>query len=86
MRPQRPRSWIRWADATSSCTPLVPRGGIFPGQPDEEMIDGFALKFRAGVRLARLLWPSLKDRHGTVINIVGGFARTRPQTSWSAGQ
>ncbi len=52
------------------------KGGIFPGQPDEEMIDGFALKFHAGVRLARLLWPSLKDRHGTVINIVGGFART----------
>ncbi len=52
------------------------KGGIFPGQSDEEMIDGFALKFHAGVRLARALWPSLKASNGTVINIVGGFART----------
>ena len=52
------------------------KGGIFPDQPDEEMVDGFALKFHAGVRLARALWPSLKARHGTVINIVGGFSRT----------
>ena len=52
------------------------KGGIFPDQPDEEMLDGFALKFHAGVRLARALWPSLKQSHGTVINIVGGFART----------
>jgi NAD(P)-dependent dehydrogenase (short-subunit alcohol dehydrogenase family) len=52
------------------------RGGIFPDQPDEEMLDGFALKFHAGVRLARALWPSLKKSNGTVINIAGGFART----------
>ena len=52
------------------------KGGIFPDQPDEEMLDGFALKFHAGVRLARALWPSLKQSHGTVVNIVGGFART----------
>ena len=52
------------------------KGGIFPDQPDDEMIDGFALKFHAGVRLARLLWPSLTVSNGTIINIVGGFART----------
>jgi len=52
------------------------KGGIFPGQPDEDMVEGFALKFHAAVRLARALWPSLKENHGTVINIVGGFART----------
>ena len=52
------------------------KGGIFPDQPDEEMVDGFALKFHAGVRLARALWPSLKKSNGTVVNIVGGFART----------
>ncbi len=51
------------------------KGGIFPDQPDEEMLDGFALKFHAAVRLARALWPSLKQSHGTVVNIVGGFAR-----------
>ena len=52
------------------------KGGIFPEQPDDEMVDGFALKFHAGVRLARFLWPSLKENKGTVVNIVGGFSRT----------
>jgi len=52
------------------------KGGIFPEQPDEEMLDGFALKFHGGVRLARALWPSLKASRGTVVTIVGGFART----------
>lgn len=52
------------------------KGGIFPDQPDEEMLDGFDLKFHGAVRLARSLWPSLKASHGTVVNIVGGFART----------
>ena len=51
-------------------------GGIFPGQPDEEMIDGMALKFHGAVRLCRLFWPALVQNHGTVINIVGGAART----------
>ncbi len=52
------------------------RGGIFPNQPDEEMLDGFALKFHGAVRLSRALWPALSETKGTVINIVGGFART----------
>ncbi|MDE0697769.1 MAG: SDR family oxidoreductase [Boseongicola sp.] len=52
------------------------KGGIFPDQPDEEMLDGFALKFHGAVRLCRALWPALKEAKGTVINIVGGFART----------
>ena len=51
------------------------KGGIFPEQPDDEMLDGFALKFHGAVRLCRLLWPELKQRKGTVINICGGFAR-----------
>ena len=52
------------------------KGGIFPEQSDEEMIDGFALKFHGAVRLCRQLWPSLKQSKGTVINIVGGAARS----------
>ena len=52
------------------------KGGIFPDQPDEEMLDGFALKFHGAVRLSRALWPALKAANGSVINIVGGFART----------
>ena len=60
------------------------KGGIFPAQPDEEMVDGFALKFHAGVRLARVLWPSLKQARGTVVNIVGGAART-PAANFMVG-
>ena len=52
------------------------KGGIWPAQPDAEWEDGFALKFYSAVRLARLFWPALVAAHGTVINIVGGFART----------
>lgn len=52
------------------------KGGLWPAQPDAEWEDGFALKFYAAVRLARLFWPALVAARGTVINIVGGFART----------
>lgn len=52
------------------------KGGLFPDQPDADMIDGFALKFHGAVRLCRFLWPELVKTSGTVINIVGGFART----------
>ena len=51
------------------------KGGIFPFQPDEDMIDGFALKFHAAVRIARILWSELKKSKGVVINISGGYAR-----------
>ncbi len=60
------------------------KGGIFPDQPDEEMVDGFALKFYSAVRLCRLLWPELKKSNGSVINIVGGFART-PASDFMVG-
>jgi NAD(P)-dependent dehydrogenase (short-subunit alcohol dehydrogenase family) len=52
------------------------KGGVFPEQPDDEMIDGMALKFHGAVRLCRLFWPALVASHGAVINIAGGFART----------
>lgn len=60
------------------------KGGIFPDQPDDDMLDGFALKFHGAVRLSRLFWPLLKQHHGTVINIVGGFART-PAADYMVG-
>lgn len=60
------------------------KGGLFPEQSDQDMVDGFALKFHAAVRLARLLWPSLVRSHGNVINIVGGFART-PDADFMVG-
>ncbi|SVE28163.1 uncharacterized protein METZ01_LOCUS481017, partial [marine metagenome] len=52
------------------------KGGLFLETPDSQWEDGFALKFRGAVRLSRLLWPKLKESHGTIINIIGGFART----------
>ncbi|WP_282605145.1 SDR family oxidoreductase [Pelagibius sp. Alg239-R121] len=69
------------ADRFGCCDILInaagaTKGGTFPEQPDEEMLDGFALKFHGAVRLSRLFWPQLKEASGCVINIVGGFART----------
>jgi 3-oxoacyl-[acyl-carrier protein] reductase len=52
------------------------RGGNFFDLPDEAWADGFALKFHATVRLTRAFWPLLKEAHGSVINIIGGAART----------
>ncbi len=52
------------------------KSGAFVDQLDEDMVDGFALKFFGAVRLCRLFWPSIKQTRGVVINIVGGFART----------
>ena len=52
------------------------KGGPFLEQDDALWEDGFALKFYACVRLSRLCWPLLKESSGSVVNIVGGFART----------
>lgn len=52
------------------------KAGPFLALDDEAWMDGFALKFHAAVRLSRLFWPRLVESHGTVINIVGGLART----------
>jgi NAD(P)-dependent dehydrogenase (short-subunit alcohol dehydrogenase family) len=52
------------------------RAGVFPEQPDEDWIEGFALKFHGTVRLTRCLWPALVSSKGTVINIGGAAAQT----------
>src|ERR1700688_4842112 len=52
------------------------KGGKFFDLPDDAWADGFALKFHAAVRLTRLFWPLLKEAHGSVVNIIGGAART----------
>ena len=52
------------------------KGGKFLELADDTWVDGFALKFFATVRLTRLFWPLLKATHGSVVNIVGGAART----------
>ena len=75
--------------AFGSCDILVhsagaTKGGMFPDQDDADFIDGFALKFHAGVRLARLFWPSLVAAHGNVVMIVGGASRT-PDATFMVG-
>jgi NAD(P)-dependent dehydrogenase (short-subunit alcohol dehydrogenase family) len=52
------------------------RAGNFLNMADDLWIDGFALKFFGCVRLSRLLWPMLKAAQGSVVNIIGGAART----------
>ena len=50
--------------------------GAFLDLDDDAWEDGFALKFYACVRLSRLFWPTLKERRGVVVNVIGGAART----------
>ena len=52
------------------------RAGGFLDLPDDAWQDGFALKYFACVRLSRLFWPMLIQAKGSVVNIVGGAART----------
>ena len=52
------------------------KAGPFLDLDDDTWLDGFALKFHGAVRLSRLFWPELKESEGTVVNIVGGLART----------
>jgi 3-oxoacyl-[acyl-carrier protein] reductase len=52
------------------------RGGNFFELPDDAFVDGFALKYFAAVRLCKLFWPLLKTARGSIINIIGGAART----------
>jgi len=52
------------------------KAGKFLELADNDFVDGFALKYFAAVRLCRLFWPMLKEAHGSVINIIGGAART----------
>ena len=73
--------------AFNSCDILVhsagaTKGGVFPDQDDTDFIDGFALKFHAGVRLSRLFWPSLVAARGNVVMIVGGASRTPDLNLW----
>jgi NAD(P)-dependent dehydrogenase (short-subunit alcohol dehydrogenase family) len=51
------------------------RGDFFE-LTDADWADGFALKFLCAVRLTRAAWPHLKERRGSVLNIVGYGGRT----------
>jgi 3-oxoacyl-[acyl-carrier protein] reductase len=51
------------------------RGNFFE-LTDADWADGFALKFLCAVRLTRAAWPHLKERRGSVLNIIGYGGRT----------
>lgn len=46
------------------------RGGFFD-LTDEDMLDGFLLKFHAAVRFCKAAWPHLKASKGAIVNIAG---------------
>jgi NAD(P)-dependent dehydrogenase (short-subunit alcohol dehydrogenase family) len=52
------------------------RRGDFLELTDADWVDGFALKLFGAVRLTRAAWPHLKQRRGSVLNIVGVGGRT----------
>ena len=60
------------------------RAGNFLELPDEALVDGFALKYHAAMRMTRLFWPMLKAAQGHVVNIVGGAARS-PEPEFTIG-
>jgi NAD(P)-dependent dehydrogenase (short-subunit alcohol dehydrogenase family) len=73
--------FARVRDKFGRCDVLVnnagaTKAGNFTDLPDEAWSDGFALKYFACVRLSRLFWPMLAAAQGSMVNIIGGAART----------
>lgn len=60
------------------------KSGPFLELSDDLWQDGFDLKFFGAVRLSRLFWPHLSAAQGSVVNIVGGAART-PNPNFAIG-
>ncbi|MGB0083848.1 MAG: SDR family oxidoreductase [Rhodomicrobiaceae bacterium] len=59
------------------------RGGFF-ALTDEDMVDGFALKFHGTVRFCKAAWPHLKASGGSIVTIAGIGAHT-PQAEFTIG-
>ena len=61
------------------------KSGDFFSLPEEDFIDGFALKFHAAVNLTRAAWPHLvQSGNGHIVNIIGIGAR-RPLADYTIG-
>jgi 3-oxoacyl-[acyl-carrier protein] reductase len=60
------------------------KSGPFLELSEDLWQEGFDLKFFGAVRLSRLFWPQLTDAKGSVVNIVGGMART-PNPNFTIG-
>ena len=59
------------------------RGDFFT-LTDDDWTEGYALKFFAHVRLARVAWPLLKERRGSLIAI-GGTSGRKPEARFTIG-
>jgi len=69
------------ADAYGAVDILVNNAGAtirgeFEELTDHDWQDGFALKFFGAVRLTRAVWPHLRARGGSLVNIAGSGGRT----------
>ena len=60
------------------------RRGDFFALTDADWEEGYALKFFAHVRLTRLAWPLLKERHGCLI-AMGGTSGRKPHADFTIG-
>jgi NAD(P)-dependent dehydrogenase (short-subunit alcohol dehydrogenase family) len=58
--------------------------GDFFALTDADWEEGFALKFFAHMRLARLAWPMLKERSGSLI-AMGGTSGRKPHADFTIG-
>src|ERR1700757_537406 len=58
--------------------------GDFFALGDADWVEGYALKFFAHMRLARVAWPLLRERHGSLIAI-GGTSGRKPEKSFTIG-
>ena len=58
--------------------------GDFFALTDADWEEGYALKFFAHMRLARVAWPMLRERHGSLIAI-GGTSGRKPEKSFTIG-
>lgn len=70
-------------DAVVNNAGATKRGDFF-ALSDADWADGFALKFFGMVRLTRAAWPHLKQRKGSVVNIIGTGGRT-PNANFTIG-
>jgi 3-oxoacyl-[acyl-carrier protein] reductase len=60
------------------------RRGDFFALTDADWEEGYALKFFAHVRLARLAWPLLKERQGCLV-AMGGTSGRKPHADFTIG-
>jgi 3-oxoacyl-[acyl-carrier protein] reductase len=80
--PAAPANLVKAALAAHAAIDIVvnnagaTKRGDFFELTDADWADGFALKFLCAVRLTRAAWPHLKERRGSVLNIIGYGGRT----------